>query len=191
MHLARIVILTALATLALVPAAALAQDAPAADTRTVGPYELSVRYADSPLLEVENQLLIDVHYATTGAPVSGLEDIILLRGRVVESGVQRGVAVALRAAPGQPGSYEGIFVAPAIGEYQWRITGEIDGTPVDETFVSGSEALPEIGVPGRDYTTPGAFIALATLGAYLIGVVAIGVWMLRKRSRSRAAPANT
>jgi hypothetical protein len=189
MRLARIVLVTLVAGLALLPALASAQETPAVETRTVGPYEISVRYAEKPLLEVENKLLIDVRDGATGAPVTGLEDDILLRGRVVESGVQRGVAVAVRAAPGQPGLYEGIFVAPAIGEYQWRITGDFDGTPVDETFVSGSAALPEIGVPGRDYSTPGAFIAVATLGAYLVGLVVIGVWMLRKRSRSRAVTA--
>lgn len=184
----RPVLATAVAALllALVPAAALAD----AVTRTVGDYQITVRYAhEPPYLEEGNALILEVTDLRTGRPVTGLERTLALEGSVIVDQTRRASPVPLRAAADQPGRYEGVFVPPALGEYRFRLTGTIEGVPVDETFRSGEGGLPEV-VPreGLDFRAPGSLLASALLALYLVGVGAIvaGGW-LRRRSGARHA----
>ncbi|CAN5796035.1 hypothetical protein BH20CHL8_BH20CHL8_02190 [soil metagenome] len=55
---------------------------------------------------------------------------------------------------GEPGAYRSIFFPTAAGPYTFRIFGETDGQPIDESFTSGP----------------------------LAGLVALGLTLARRRS---------
>ncbi|MEX2247028.1 MAG: hypothetical protein WEC75_10105 [Dehalococcoidia bacterium] len=168
-----------------------AQEAPAVETRTAGPYEIAVRYEEKPRLEVEDRLLITVRETATGAPVEGLEDTLILRGRVLVRGAVRGVATALLPSRTEPGLYHGLFIPPALGDYEWRITGTIVAEDVDVTFAAGGEALPGVGVAENDFTSPGAIIAWVILAAYVAAITGLLIRMVWRRGRGRQSSAVT
>lgn len=155
--------------------------------RTVGDYDIAVSYQKEPLMDVGNALLIEVRDNRTGAPVPGLGGTMQVLGEAHVNEVVRPVIVYMRPAVGKPGVYEGVFVPPAIGEYHFRLTGSINGTPVNEEFTSGGGGLPEVVIAGDSYTSPGAIIALTTLGAFLVGLVVIAVKQ-RSLHRQRRLP---
>lgn len=180
----RLAAAAAVLLLALLPAAVLADEV----TRTVGDYQITVRYAhEPPYLEEGNALVLEVTDRRTGQPVPGLERTLTVEGSVVVEQTRRASPVPLRAVPEQPGRYEGVFVPPALGEYSFRITGTIGGTPVDETFRSGEGGLPDV-VPreGLDFRAPGSLLASALLVLYVIGVgVIVAAGRLRRRAGAR------
>lgn len=183
MQLPRLVTAAALAMLlaALLPASVLAD----AVRRTVGDYELTVRYAsEPPYLEEGNALILEVTDLRTGQPVTGLEQTLTVEGAVVVEETRSVSQVPLRAVPDQPGRYEGVFVPPAIGQYSFRVAGAINGVPVDETFRSGEGGLPDVVErQGLDYGAPGSLLALALLIAYVVGV---GIILMVGRRRRRS-----
>lgn len=72
--------------------------------------------------------------ATTDVPVLGLEDT--LKAEVTHVPTNSTSALTLQTVFNDPGHYAANFIPTAPGVYQFRIFGNIDGTPVDETFVS-------------------------------------------------------
>ena len=68
------------------------------------------------------------------APVDGLEGSISVEVRHVASGETR--VLDLEAVAGDPGHYIAGLVPTAPGVYEFRVFGDVDGIPVDETFVS-------------------------------------------------------
>lgn len=157
--------------------------------RRAGPYEITVSYLHSPpLVEVDNALVVEVRHAQTGEPVPGLERTLRLEASVAPPRASaRPIFVTFRPAKDRPGVYEGVFVPPSVGDYTFRLTGDIAGVPVDETFRSGPGGLPDAEPAETDYASPGAYLAWGLLGVYLAGLAALGVWRLRRRR----APAGT
>lgn len=173
----------ALAIAALLPGVARGQEAEPL-LRRAGPYEIAVSYLHvPPLVEVDNALVIEVRDTRTGEPVAGLERSLRLEAWVAPPRASaRSVFVTLRPARNRPGVYEGVFVPPSVGDYMFRLTGRIDGDRVDETFRSGPGGLPDAEPAETDYASPGAYVAWGLLGTYLVGLSAIGIWKLRRRT---------
>lgn len=54
-------------------------------------------------------------------------------------------SMPLSLSPGEnPGEYVSVFFPTAVGDYTFRITGEIEGTAVDETFTSSPEGFDSV-----------------------------------------------
>ena len=51
------------------------------------------------------------------------------------------VTLSFRESETVPGRYEAAFIPTAIGEYEFRIFGDIEGESVDETFTSGPDTF--------------------------------------------------
>ncbi len=153
--------------------------------RTVGDYEIAVRYKWEPVhTEEANAIVIEIKNRITGAPVIGAEATLGIRGTLSVASNPRPFRIDLFAAPNQPGVYEAVIVPPAAGEYTYEIVGAIDSTPVDEFFTTGDGLLPPVvSRGGLDYGESGSRLALGILGAYLVG---LAVLLLRMRSRRRA-----
>lgn len=67
-------------------------------------------------------------------PVEGLESSLQVEVTHAATGVSR--TFDLEAAWGDPGHYVAGLIPTASGVYEFRIFGTIEGTPIDETFVS-------------------------------------------------------
>jgi hypothetical protein len=116
--------------LALLPFAASAHE-----TRDVGggAYAVEVGFRDEPAyLGQANALFVKVtEYGSGGGPVEGLA--ASLEGEVEKDGR----TLPLVLAPGsEPGEYEARFVPTALGDYTFRVFGDIGGAAVDEAFSS-------------------------------------------------------
>lgn len=72
-----------------------------------------------------------------GAPVLGLADT--LQAEVIYG--DQTMALELQPVFSEPGTYNGFFFPMAEGDYTFRIFGEIEGNPVDETFTSSPEGF--------------------------------------------------
>ena len=155
--------------------------------RVVGEYEVLVSYSREPLLEVSNALLIEVREVSRGVPVAGLERSLSVAATAQREEVTRPLPVFLRSRAGEPGSYEGVFVPPVIGRYEFRMLGDIRGTPIDETFTSGPGGLPDIKVADNDFTSGGALIALVLLVAFLVGLAVIAAHQVSERRQRTQA----
>ena len=177
--------LLALASISLPGASAKEQGPPI--RRVVGEYEVLVSYSREPLLEVSNALLIEVREVSGGAPVANLESSISVLATAQREDVTRPLPVFLRPRAGEPGSYEGVFVPPVIGRYEFRVLGDIRGTPIDEKFISDPGGLPDIKVADSDFTSRGALIAIVLLVAFLVGLAVIAVYQVSKRRQRTQA----
>ena len=67
-------------------------------------------------------------------PVEGLEGSIQVEVTHVSTGASR--VQDLLAVFGEPGHYVAVMIPTAAGVYEFRVFGNIEGMPVDETFVS-------------------------------------------------------
>lgn len=105
--------------------------------RRVGQVEFVVGWAVEPAFVgekngLELRVLRPAPNGGEGTPVEGLERT--LRAEVLFGGQSR--ALTLRPVFRQPGRYTADIVPTRVGDYRFRITGTIDGRPVDETFDS-------------------------------------------------------
>jgi hypothetical protein len=132
--------------------------ASAHEHRAVGNYELTIGFLNEPaLLNEPNGLSLEVmffpdgvpteeeegtHAEEEGEPVEGLEET--LQAEVIVGGGANTKQLQLEAAFGEPGAYEGMFIPTLAGDYTFHIFGEIDGTPVDESFDSGPETFSSV-----------------------------------------------
>ena len=121
-----------LATLALAlaaPTAALAHE-----RRAVSGYDLVVGFAVEPAIEGEKNGL-DLRISRDGTPVEQAQEALRFEVTHIQNGTTK--AYPVRAVFGTPGRYTADFIPTLSGRYRFQITGEIDGTPIDETFESG------------------------------------------------------
>ena len=168
------------------------------EQRDVGDYTLAVGFLNEPVFSGEESGL-DLRVSQGDTPVEGLEDT--LQAEVSFSGQTRDLE--LSAAFGDPGAYRAVFFPTAAGQYSFRITGDIDGTTIDETFTSGPDTFGDVqevtsgqfpvqfpatadivrdAQAGADASTM-ATVALV-LGAVglLAGLVALGLAVARRRT---------
>ncbi|WP_026370741.1 hypothetical protein [Kallotenue papyrolyticum] len=119
--------------LLLAPAAALAHE-----HREVGPYEFTVGFINEPAFENEqNGIWLRVVNHETNLPVEGLADT--LRAEVIKGSQQR--ELKLKPAWNEPGVYTAVFYPTEPGDYTFRFYGQINGTPVDESFTSSPDGF--------------------------------------------------
>lgn len=126
-----------------------------------GQYELVVGFLDEPAFVGEkNAMIVEVTKAggaaspvagegDGGVPVEGLGET--LQAEVIY-GDQK-LTLEIRPLFGQPGSYVGYFFPMAEGDYSFRIFGDIEGNPIDETFTSGPETFSPV-QPREPYEFP-------------------------------------
>jgi len=133
--------------------------ASAHEHRTVAAnYEFFVGFLNEPALAFEpNGLFLSVEFfeggvpeeeehaegaeeeEVGGVPVEGLEET--LRAEVIVGGAAQTRALELEPAFGEPGVYHGNFIPTIAGDYTFRISGDLEGQAIDETFESGPDTF--------------------------------------------------
>lgn len=180
-------------------AVALISPAPVAahEVREVSGYQIVIGFIDEPVFTNQKSGL-EFQVMRGDAPVEGLE--ATLNAEVAFDAETRDLPLSPRF--GEPGWYESVFFPTAAGPYTFRLSGEIEGQPIDESFTSSSDGFdqveeaasgqfpivfPPLGDVARDAQTGAgaattAGIALVLGGAGLVaGLVALGVAVSRRR----------
>ena len=151
-----------IAVSALITSAVLFSPTPASahEHREVGDYEFTIGFNVEPaLVNQPNALFLHVaiHQPTPegqepatgeegeeeGIPVEGLEET--LQADIIVGGGAATMPLTLEAAFGDPGTYLADVIPTQVGDYSFRIFGEIERQAVDETFASGPETFSPIG----------------------------------------------
>lgn len=109
------------------------------ESREVGEYTLVVGFIGEPVFTGQKSGL-EFRVSRGDEPVEGLEQS--LQAEVAYDGQTRDLPLSARF--GQPGWYQSVFFPTAAGPYTFRIFGEIDGTPIDESFTSGPDTFSEV-----------------------------------------------
>ena len=167
------------------------------EVRDVGEYTFVVGFLDEPVFSGEKSGL-DLRVSRGDEPVEGLEET--LQAEVTFGDATR--ELPLSPAFGEPGAYRSVFFPTAAGPYTFRIFGDIDGEPVDESFTSGPEtfgdvqdvaggqfpvAFPAMGDLARDAEAGAGAATTATIalvlgaGGLLVALVALGLTLARRR----------
>ncbi|GIW12387.1 MAG: hypothetical protein KatS3mg061_3444 [Dehalococcoidia bacterium] len=104
------------------------------ERRNVGPYTFVVGFINEPAFsDMLNGVDLRITQTATGEPVTGAEQT--LKVTVMQGSDSR--ELSLRARFNQPGAYVADFVPTRPGQYRFRFTGTIAGTPINELFESG------------------------------------------------------
>ncbi len=81
----------------------------------------------------------DDHHAGSGAGVTNLENT--LQAEVIY--IDQSMPLVLSQTD-EPGVYTSIFFPTAVGDYSFRIYGEIEGTAIDELFTSSPQGFDSV-----------------------------------------------
>ncbi len=152
------------------------------ESRTIGEFVLVVGFLDEPAIEGEvNGLSLRVTRAEQ--PVEELA--ATLQGEVILGDQRR--PLTLTPAFNEPGLYEAVFIPSMPGDYTYHITGDLQGTAIDETFTSSPEGFASV-EPRADYEFPstanGAARNAVAMPALVGGVaLALGLGGLALRRR--------
>jgi hypothetical protein len=167
------------------------------EVREVSGYQIVIGFIDEPVFTNQKSGL-EFQVMRGDDPVEGLD--ATLNAEVSFDDETRALPLSPRF--GEPGWYESVFFPTAAGPYTFRLSGEIEGQPIDESFTSSPDGFdqveeaasgqfpivfPPLGDVARDAqigagaaTTAG--IALVVGGAGLVaGLVALGVAVSRRR----------
>lgn len=168
------------------------------EQRDVGDYTFTVGFLEEPVFTGQKSGL-DLRVARGEEPAEGLEET--LQAEVTFGGQSRDLEIS--PVFGQPGAYRSVFFPTAAGPYSFHITGDIDGTPIDETFSSGPDTFGEVedvaggqfpvqypatGDVVRDAEAGARAANTATIGlvlggaGLLVGLVALGLTIARRRT---------
>lgn len=168
------------------------------ESRDIDDIRMVVGFLDEPVYSGQKSGL-ELRVTHDDEPVEGLEET--LEAEVTFQGQTRELEIS--PSFGEPGAYESVFFPTAGGPYSFRIFGEVDGEPIDETFTSGEDTfsevqdvaggqfpvvLPAAGDTARDAQAGAAAAGTATLalvigGAGLVaGLVALGLTLARRRA---------
>lgn len=167
------------------------------ESRDVGDHSIVVGFADEPVFTGQKSGL--EFLVTHGEePVEGLEET--LSASVTFGDQTRDLEIEPRF--GEPGWYQSVFFPTAAGPYTFRIFGEIEGEPFDESFTSGPDTFSEVqDVTGGQFpvqfpatgdivrdaeaganAATTSTVALVLGGAGLVaGLVALGLTLARRR----------
>jgi hypothetical protein len=157
-RLIKTLILAAVAALCLLPSIASAHE-----HREVGEYEFTVGFLNEPAYENEqNGIWVEVLNHDTEEPIEGLADT--LNAEVIFGDQRR--EMELRPAWGEEGVYISNFYPTQAGDYTFRFYGEIEGTPVDESFTSSPDGFDSV-KPVADLQFPVAVSSNAELSQQL------------------------
>jgi hypothetical protein len=110
------------------------------EVREVGAYTFVVGFIDEPVFTGQKSGL--EFFVSTGEeePVEGLEET--LEAQVSFEGQTRDLEISPRF--GEAGAYESVFFPTAAGPYTFRIFGEVEGEPFDQSFTAGPETFGEV-----------------------------------------------
>jgi hypothetical protein len=168
------------------------------ESREVGDHTFVVGFIDEPVFAGQKSGL-EFFVSHGEEPVEGLEET--LEAEVTYGDETRALEISPRF--GEPGAYESVFFPTAAGAYTFRIFGEIEGEPFDQSFSSGPETFgdveelaggqfpvqfPSTGDLVRDAEAGAraattAMIALVLGGAALLaGLAALGLALARRRA---------
>lgn len=98
-----------------------------------GQYSVEIGFRDEPAyLGQPNAFYLNVtQFGSDGGPVDGLA------GTLAAEVTKDGETLPLTLVPeSEPGVYEAGFIPTALGDYTFRLFGDINGTPIDESFSS-------------------------------------------------------
>ena len=112
--------------------------ASAHERRQVGDFSLVVGFAVEPAYEGEKNgvsLRVTRGEGDAATPVEGLEDTLQVEVTHVETGVTQ--TFPMRTIFNDPGHYTADLLPTAAGQYQFRFHADLEGTPLDEVFISG------------------------------------------------------
>jgi hypothetical protein len=116
-----------------------------------GKYELTVGFINEPAyVNQQNGLSLRVVKLGGATPAAGGEDegtpveglVDTLEAEVIYG--DQSMKLELEPVFNDPGHYEAVFFPTATGAYTFHITGEIEGSAIDETFESGPETFSEV-----------------------------------------------
>ena len=192
-RIGRAAVLGALLTIVVGTGVALAHE-----SRDIGHIHMVVGFIDEPVYSGQKSGL-ELHVTHDGEPAEGLEET--LQAQVTFGDQTRDLE--LSPSFGEPCAYRSVFFPTAAGAYTFRIYGEIDGEPIDESFTSGRDTFSEVqevvggqfpvvfpamGDLARDAEAGAGAATTATialiLGAagLLAGLVALGLTLARRRA---------
>lgn len=113
------------------------------DHRDVGKYSFVVGFIVEPAIEGQkNGVDLRVADDETKKPIVGLEKTLQVEITHLPSKTSK--VFALRTVFRDPGRYTNDMVLTAPGDYQFRFFGDVEGTPVNEIFVSGPGRFSEV-----------------------------------------------
>ena len=171
--------------------------AAAHESREVGDFTVVVGFSGEPVYTGQKSGL-EFRVSRVEVPIEGLEET--LTATVTFDDRTRDLEVAPRF--GEPGWYQSVFFPTAAGPYTFRIVGEIEGEPFDESFTSGPDTFSEVqDVTGGQFpiqfpstgdvvrdaeagaNAAGTATIALVLGAagLLAGLVALGLTVARRR----------
>ena len=110
------------------------------EVREVGEHTFVVGFIDEPVFTGQKSGLEFFVSRGEEEPVEGLE--ATLEAQVTYGGQTRDLEISPRF--GEPGAYESVFFPTAAGPYTFRIFGEVEGEPFDESFTSGPDTFSEV-----------------------------------------------
>lgn len=145
-HLLVAALLALLALSFVAPSAALAHE-----RRSVGGYDLVVGFFVEPALEGEKNGL-DLRISKGGTATVGAEKTLKFEISHVQT-KSAAKAYPVKAVSGTPGRYTADFFPTLSGQYAFRISGNIEGTPIDATFTSGPNTFSDVN-PVTDLQVP-------------------------------------
>ena len=171
------------------------------EERSVGDHTYIVGFIDEPVFPGQKSGL-EFGAFHGEEPLEGLEET--LSATVTFGDETRGTRdLAIEPRFGEPGWYESVFFPTAAGPYTFRIFGEVEGEPFDESFSSGPDTFSEVqDVTGGQFpvqfpatgdivrdaeagaaASTTSTVALVLGGAGLLaGLVALGLGMARRRT---------
>jgi hypothetical protein len=110
------------------------------EEREVGDHTFAVGFIDEPVF-VGQKSGLEFFVSHDGEePVDGLEET--LQAQVTFGSETRDLEISPRF--GEPGAYESVFIPTAAGPYTFRIFGEVEGEPFDESFTAGPDTFGEV-----------------------------------------------
>jgi hypothetical protein len=128
------------AVLAVALAALSATAVLAHEVREVGEYTFVVGFMDEPVFAGQKSGLEFFVSRGEDEPVEGLE--ATLEAEVTFGSETRDLEVSPRF--GEAGAYQSVFFPTAAGPYTFRIFGEVEDEPFDESFTSGPDTFGEV-----------------------------------------------
>lgn len=183
----------------LVVAMAIAPAAFAHETRQIAGHEVVIGFIDEPVYSNQKSGL-ELFVSRGGQPVAGLETTLKAEAIFRDSRMD----LPLRARFGEEGAYESVFFPTAAGPYTFRITGNLGGTTIDESFTSSPTGFNEVqeqsagqfpvrfptqaeivaGAASGTEAANRATLALAAgVGGLILGLAALGVALASRRQR--------
>jgi hypothetical protein len=176
--------------------------APAAmahETRQVAGHEVVIGLIDEPVYSGQKSGM-ELFVTRGGQPVEGLQTALKAEVTFRESRMD----LPLRPRFGEAGWYESVFFPTAAGPYTFRVTGNLGGTTIDESFTSSPTGFNEVqeqsagqfpvrfptqaeivagSTSGTEAANRATLALAAGVGGLVLGLAALGVALASRRQR--------